>query len=215
MGLLRSTVQRLAVAVALIPALSFAGLSSSHAASPRGSETDYGLPCNDLCAAYMAWSDRVMGKPRPSQPRTRVVAPRKKPERTVHRASATRQSGLNLFAQLPRRSDAVPRSIAAPHVQVAPPEPVEPVTERPFAADGIVTASPADAGDATNMSPATTLVSVAGLVSAAQDSGTLGRFARGLDGRSAVSLGLALCIVLSLLAWGWFRRRAQAADTFR
>ena len=217
MGLLQPTMQRLGVAVALVYALSLAGSSTSHAASPNASKTDrsYGLPCNDLCKAYMVWSDQVMGRSRPSQPQKRVAAPRKRPDRTVHRASRTRQLGLSLFAQLPRRHDAAPQYVETPRVQAAPPEPVRPITTQLFPADGIVAARPADAGVATNASPETTLVSVTSLVSATQDTGATSHFARGLDGRFAVSLVLALCAMLSLLSWGYLRRRTQTANTIR
>jgi hypothetical protein len=222
-GLLQSTVQSLGAAGALICALSLAGPSTSHAAASNASGTDNGPPCNDLCKAYMAWSDQVMARSRPSRPQTRVV-PDKRPDRTVHRASGTRQSGLNPFAQTPRRSDAAPRSVqtphVTPHVQAAPSEPVQPITERRFPADGIVTPRPAEAGVATNAPPGTTLVSVTGLVSATQDTGTqntstTSHSARGLDGRFALSLGLALCSLLSLLCWGVLRRRMPTANTFR
>ena len=216
MGLLQSTMQRLGVAVALIYALSLAGLSTSHAASSNASETDYanGLPCNDLCNAYMAWSDRVLLGSRPSQRQMRVVVPHKRPDRTVHRASGTRRLGLNVFAQLPRRSDAAPQSVETPHVPAAPSEPVQPITERLFPA-GIVTAKRAAAGVATNQSPESTLVSATGLISATPDIGTTGHFARRLDGRFALSLALALCAMLSLLSWGYLRRRTQTANTIR
>ena len=217
MGLLQSTMQRLGVAVALIYALSLAGLSTSHAASSNVSETDYvdGPPCNDLCNAYMAWSDRVLAGSRPSQRQMRVVVPHKRPDRTVHRASGTRRLGLNVFAQLPRRSDAAPQSVETPHVPAAPSEPVQPITERLFPANGIVTAKRADAGVATNEPPESTLVWVTGLVSATPDTGTISHFARRLDGRFALSLALALCALLSLLSWGYLRRRMQTANTIR
>lgn len=218
MGRLLSTVRRLGAAVALISALSLAGLTTSQAAPSHVSRTVYvnGLPCNDLCKAYMAWSDQVMAKFRPQQRQTQVVVPHKKPDRTVHHASGTRQAGLNGFAQLPRRHDAFPSSAETPQVQPVLSEPVQPITERIFATDGTVTAKPAEAGVAANASLETTPVSMTGLVSATQDTGPqetatqdtgpTGHFARDLDGRFALSLGLALCALLSLLSWACFRR---------
>jgi hypothetical protein len=167
-----------------------------------------------------------MAKFRPQQRQTRVVVPHKKPDRTVHHASETRQWGLNGFAQLPRRRDAFPSSAETPHVQPVSSEPVQPITERIFAADGTMTAKPADTGVAANASLETTPVSATGLVSATQvsatqdispqdtgpqeaptpDTGTTSRFTRDLDGRFALSLGLALCALLSLLSWACFRR---------
>jgi len=219
--------------VALISVLSLAGLATSQAAPSHVSRTVYvnGLPCNDLCKAYMAWSDQIMAKFRPQQRQARVVAPHKKPDRTVQHASGTRQSGLNGFAQLPRQRDAFPSSAETPHVQPVSSEPVQPITERIFATDGTMPAKPADAGVAANASLETTPVSATSLVSATQvfatqafatqvfspqdtgpqdtstpDTGTTSRFMRDLDGRFALSLGLALCALLSLLSWACFRR---------
>lgn|SRR5882757_200420 len=233
MGGLRSTGRRLGAAVALISVLSLAGLATSQAAPSHVSRTVYvnGLPCNDLCKAYMAWSDQIMAKFRPQQRQARVVAPHKKPDRTVQHASGTRQSGLNGFAQLPRQRDAFPSSAETPHVQPVSSEPVQPITERIFATDGTMPAKPADAGVAANASLETTPVSATSLVSATQvfatqafatqvfspqdtgpqdtstpDTGTTSRFMRDLDGRFALSLGLALCALLSLLSWACFRR---------
>jgi hypothetical protein len=232
MGRLRSTVRRLGAAVALISASSLAGPTTSQAAPSHVSRTVYvnGLPCNDLCKAYMAWSEQVMAKFRPQQRQTQVVVPHKKPDRTVHHASGTRQSSLNGFAQLPRRRDAFPSSAETPHVQPVSSEPVQPITERIFATDGAITAKPADAGVAANVPLQTTPVSVTGFVSATQDPGsqdpgsqetptpdtaTTSRFARDFDGRFALSLGLALCALLSLLSWACFRRWTQTANTIR
>jgi hypothetical protein len=216
MGLPQSTMQRLGVAVALIYALSLAGLNTSHAASSNASETDYvnGPPCNDLCNAYMAWSDRVLARSHPSEPQMRVVVPHKRPDRTVHRASETRQLDLNLFAQFPRRSNAAPQAVETPHVRAAPSEPVKPITEGLFPADGIVTAKSADAGVAKNESPETTRVSATGLISATQDNGTTRHFVA-RDGRFALSLALAISALLSLLSWGYLRRRMQTANPIR
>ena len=215
MGLLRSTMQRLGVAVALIYALPLAGLSTSYAAQPNAAETSHvnGQTCGDLCKAYMAWSDRMMARFRPSQPQIPAVVPHKKPGRTIHPASAARQLDLSSFAQLRRGIEAAPRSPETPHVQAAPTEPVEPISERLFPADGVVTATPADAGAATNEPAESTLVSVGRLVFDPDISST-SRFARG-DGLFAFALGLALCALFSLLAWVGFRRWTQTANTIR
>jgi hypothetical protein len=214
--------------VALILPLSLAGPTTSQAAPSHVSRTVYvnGLPCNDLCKAYMAWSEQVIAKFRPQQHQTQVVVPHKKPDRTVHHASGTRQSSLNGFAQLPRRGDAKPSSAETPHVQPVSSEPVQPITERIFAADGTINAKPADAGVAANAPLQTTPVSVTGLVSATldtgpqddtptPDTGTTSRITRDFDGRFALSLGLALCALLSLLSWACFRRWTQTANMIR
>jgi hypothetical protein len=207
---------------ALVLALSLAGLGTAQAARSNASETDHvnGRPCNDLCKAYMAWSDRLMARPLPSRPQMRVIIVSKRPDRTVPRAPGTRRSGSNSFAQLPQPSDAAPQSVETAHMQAAPSEPVQPITERSFPADGIVTAppdgivtaKPADAGGATNAAPETTFVSVTGFVSATQDTGMISHVARGLDGRFGVELGLALCALLSLLSWGWLRRKTADCE---
>jgi hypothetical protein len=220
MGLLQSRGQSLGAAAALIFALSLAGLGTSQAAPSRVSGTNHvnGLPCNDLCKAYMAWSDQVIAKWfRPPQRHVRVVVSPKKPDRAVHHASAPRKSSLNVFAQLARPSDPAPPPAETQHVQPASSEPVQPSPERLSSAEGTVAATPADAVVATNASLETTPVSTTGLVSAPQDAGTTGPFARGLDGRFVLSLALALCALLSLFAWVCFRGWTQTvdADTFR
>jgi hypothetical protein len=199
--------------VALIYALSLAGSSTAQAARSNASETNYvnGLPCNDLCNAYMAWSDRIMARSRPSQPQMRGVIDFKRTDRTAHHASGTRRSGSNSFVQLTEPSDAAPQSVEAAHVQAARSEPVQSITEGGFPAAEIVTAKPADAGGATNDSPETKPVSATGFVSANQNTGMISHVARGLDGRFVVELGLALCALLSLLSW--WRLRRQAADS--
>lgn len=231
MALLQSRVQKLRAAAALIFALSLAGFGTSQAApSKAGPNYVNGLPCNDLCKAYMAWWDQVLAKFRSPQRQARVVISHKKPDRTIHRASATRQLGLDGFAQLRRRSDdAAPPSMETPPMQPVSSAPVEPGTERIFAADGAVAAKPADAGVAANASLETAPVSVTGLVSVAQDIPAQDILAQNtamqdtatqntgtrdagtatsplLDGRFALSLALALCALLSLLSWILFRR---------
>ena len=201
-------------ALPLVCALPLSGSSAAQAAQSNASETSYvnGLPCNDLCKAYMAWSDRVMARSLPSRPQLRVVADSKKPDRTVHRASGTRRSGSNSFAQLIEPSDTAPQSVETAHVQTARSEPVQPTTEGSFPAAGIVTAKPADAGGATNDSLEIGPVSATGFVSATRDTGMISHVARGLDGRFGVELGLALCAVLSLLSGWWLRRKAADCE---
>jgi hypothetical protein len=104
------------------------------------------------------------------------------------------------------------------------PEPIQPIMERPSSADAIVTPTPAEASVATNVSAETTPVLVADRVSApqatapqdtGQDAGPANRFSFGLDGRFVLSLALALCALLSLLAWVCFKGWTQTADTIR
>jgi hypothetical protein len=232
MGLLRSTVRSLGAAAAIICVFSLAGLGTSHAASSKASDTSHanGLPCGDLCKAYKAWSHRVMATFHQPQARAQLVA-HKKPERTVHHASATNGLPLNVFAELPRRSEAAPQPVETetPQVQAAMPEPMQPFTQPPSSADAIVSPTPAVAGVATNASVETTPVLVADRVSAPQDTASqdtvpqdtgqdaspANRFTFGLDGRFVLSLALALCALLSLLAWVCFRGWTQTPDTIR
>lgn len=213
MGVLQSMMQRLVVAVALVCALPLAGPGTSYAAPPQPPKTGYvnGQPCGRFCKSYMAWSDWVMARFRPPQPQQRVVVRPRKPDPTIHRASVTRQSNLDVFAQL-RRSEASPGPVETPHAQAAPSEPVQPITERPFPRteqpfprDEMVAAKPADAGGATSEAPESTLVAVSGLASDTPDTAAVSPVARGFNGRFAVALGLSLCALLSLLAWAYFR----------
>jgi hypothetical protein len=224
MGRLQSLVQRLGVAVALVSALSLA--SASEAAPTNASKTDHvdGLPCNGLCKAYIAWSDRMMAKfhPHPPQrpPEERIAAHPKKPERTLHRASGTRRSALRSFAQFHGRSDAGAQAADMPQVEAAAPsDPFKPTAERLFQADGNATAGLAGAGSATDEIPEATPVSLTGTapISAMQAPGAEGPVAGGPDLRFMLSLILALsiCTLLVLLYRGRSRRSTPAASTFR
>ena len=219
------------MAVALVFALSLAGPSKSNAAPSNASETGYvnGLPCNNLCKAYMAWSDRVMGKSaRPPDrgvgtsscppPKARIAVRHRRPDRIVDRAAGTRHSDLNSFTQVIRRSVAAAKAAETPQVTAAaPPAPVNAIAERRSPATGIATARPADAGSSTNEPPRTPLVSSIAPISAMQDTSKTEEFARDHDGRFMAPLGLTLCALLSLLylVWVWFGQSTQAANRIR
>jgi len=240
-GRLRSTMQRLGLAVALV----LAGPSTSHAAPSNASGTGYlnGLPCNDLCKAYMAWSDRIMGRlsrlspssrppPSSAQPpkariEARIAVRRKRPDQSVDRAAATHHSDLSsltqiLRTQVLRRSNAAVQAAETPQVApqvtaAAPPAPINAIAERPSAATGIATTRLADDGRATNEPPPTPLDPFIAPVSTTEDTSTTDESARGGDGRLVTSLGLTLCALLSLLylVWVWFRHNTQAANRIR
>ena len=233
-GCLRSTMQKLGAAAALVFALSLAGPGMSQAAPSKASPAGYvnGLPCNALCKVYMAWSDRIMGRSSRPPPKARIAVRHRKPERTAERAAAMRHSDLNSFAQILRRSDTAPQAAETPQVTAAaPPAPVNAIAEPLSPATGIAaaaTARPADDGSATSEPPRTTLAAFATAIPATQatstrqdstpqdaskDASTPDDFARSDDRRLAVSLGLMLCALLSLLCWVWFRHRTQAANT--
>ena len=124
-----------------------------------------GLLCNDLCkASGLVRSGHGEVSPVATPNAGCHCLQKTRPDGTSW--SWTRRSGSNSFAQLPQPSDAALQSVETPHIQAAPSAPVQPIRERFFPADGIVTAKPADAGGATNEPPETTLVSVTGFVSA-------------------------------------------------
>ncbi len=227
-GRLRSTMQKLGAAVALVFALSLGGPTMSHAAPSKASAAGYvnGLPCNALCKAYMAWSDRIMARSSRPPPKARIAVRHRKPERTAYRAAATRHSDLNSFAQILRRSDPAPQAAETPQVTAAaPPAPVNAIAEPLSPATGGAAARPADDSGATSEPPQTTLASFVAAMPATQptstpqdaskDTSTPDDFARGDERRLAASLGLMLCALLSLLCWVWFRHRTQAANTIR
>src|SRR5438270_6231066 len=125
---LHSTIRRLMAAMLFAYAASLAGLSPSFAAAANssGAEIVNGMPCNSLCKAYMAWSNRMTGRFSWSRPQTHIVlrtaAHPKKPERPAHHremAETTRRSGLNSFAQLPRPDGAAAQSAAPREAEMA------------------------------------------------------------------------------------------------
>lgn len=219
-GRLRSTRQRLGVAAALAFMLSVAGPTASGAAPSNASGYANGLPCNDICKAYMAWSDRVMAKLRPSpqsRPKARMAIRPGKPDRTADRVSKTRRSDLNSFARVLRPSDTpaqAPQVAQTPQVTIAAPSgPVEAIEQRLSPAARGANARFAEANDASNEPPERTLVSLTAPVSATQDpqdTGTTDDVAHGSDWLLRASLGLAICALLSLLYWGWSRDRTLA-----
>ena len=156
-GHLQSTIQRLGIAVALVSTLSVA--SASAAAPTNPSKTDHigGVPCNDLCKAYLAWSDRVMARfhPRPpQQPQDRIALHRKKPERTLSHLPGPRHSNLGSFAQFRRETDGAPPAVETPLAETAAPsDSIRPMSDRFFQTDGNATTGLADSGSATNEAP--------------------------------------------------------------
>jgi len=207
-----STRQRLGVAAALGFVLSLAGPSMSHAAPSKASGTGYvnELPCNDICKAYMAWSDRMMAKFRSasqSRPKTRTAVHRK-PDRTAARASQTRHSDLNSFARLLRPSDTPAQVVETPQVAAPTPSgPVEAIAERLSPAAGTANTRLADAGSAaTTTEPQTTLVSLTAPISGTEDMSATDNYARGRDWLLTASLGLAVIALFALLSWERFKR---------
>jgi hypothetical protein len=216
MGRLRSTMQTLGATATLICALSLAGLGTSHAAPADLSGTDdvSRPPCNDVCKAYLAWSDRVSAMFHPSPPvaQPAVVHHAKPVDRMVHhRAPKMRQPGLNSFAQFLVRSDATAQPAETSQAEDAPSRPADRVADRIPAAAGFVTAKLAGTGSATNDAPQSTVVSASDAIPAIQGTSTIDDTAGDPDIRFAVSLFLALCTVFVRVLWGWIRGGTASA----
>jgi len=219
MGRLRSMMHAPGATAVLICALFLAGLSTSHAAPSNGSRTDdvNGLPCNDVCKAYLAWSDRVSTMFSPAQPIARAAVRHGKPASSLvhHPAPKTRQPNLNSFAQLPVRSNATAQSAETAQAEVAPSRPADGIAERFPAAAGFVAAILAGTGGAASDASESTVVSASNVIPATQGARTIDDSAGGLDMRFAVSLFLALSILSTLVLWGRSRGRSRAARAMR
>ena len=212
MGRLRSTMQTLGAIAALLSALSLAGPSTLHAAESTMSGTDdTGTPpCNDVCKAYMAWSDRVSAKLHPSSPVAQAAVHDGKPagQMVRRRASGTRQPGLNSFAQFPRQRDATPRSAETAQAVVASSRPLDGIADRFPTTAGFVSALLAGTG-ASNDAPDSTVVPVSDTIPATRGT-SIDAPAGGVDMQFVVSLFLAL-ILSGLVVWVWLRGRTPSA----
>jgi hypothetical protein len=212
MNRLRSTTQTLGAAAALICALSLAAAapSPSYAAASNVSGTDDASqqPCNDVCKAYMAWSDRVSAQLRPSSPLAQAAVPDGKPAgQMVHRrASRTRQPSLSSFAQFPVRRNAAQSAETAQAV-VAPSRPLEGIADRFPTTAGFVTALLTGPAGATNEAPDSTVVPATDAILATRATSPIDATAGGVDMQFTVSLFLALCLLSALVFWGWGRTR--------
>jgi len=214
MGRLRSTMQTLGAIAALLSALSLAGPSTSHATESTMSGTDDAgaPPCNDVCKAYMAWSDRVSAKLHPSSPEAQSAVSDGKPagQMVRHRAAQARQPGLNSFAQFPVRRDATPQSAETAQAVVAPSRSVDGIADRFPTTAGFVSALLAGTAGATNEAPDSTVVPVTDTIPATRETSTIDAPAGGVDMQFLVSLFLAL-ILSALVFWVWLRARTQSA----
>jgi len=219
MNRLRSTMPALGAIAALICALSLAGLGTSHAAGSTKSGTDDAgrQACNDVCKAYMAWSDRISAKLRPLPPVAQTAVHDGKPagQTVPHRASKSRQQGLNSFAQLPVRRDATAQSAETAQAEVAPSRPLDGIADRFPTTAGFVTALLASTAGASNEAPDSTVVSVTDATPAARGTSSIDTTAGGPDMQFLVSLCLALCILSAFVVRGWFRARTQIARATR
>jgi len=214
MGRLRSTMQTLGAIAALLSALSLAGPSTSHAAESTMSGTDdTGTPpCNDVCKAYMAWSDGVSAKLHPSSPVAQAAVHDGRPagQMVRRRVSGTRQPGLNSFAQLPGRRDATPRSAETAQAVVASSRPLDGIADRFPTTAGFVSALLAGTAGASNEAPDSTVVPVSDTIPATRGGTGIDAPAGGVDMQFVVSLFLAL-ILSGLVVCVWLRGRTPSA----
>lgn len=216
--------RRFVVATLVVHAWLLAGLSPSRAAaaSAPNSSLVNGMPCNNVCQAYMAWSDRMMAQFHPAQrqaPRPPTAAHAKKPEQAAQHTAVTRRQGLNAFARLPRQADPASPSVApqaaetAPPVEMAASQPSEPVAELTAAPDGAAEQR-ASTGSATTVSAGVTPVSFVDPLTMTAEPVTTSQVASGRPQRLPVSLILVLCALLAFGCWWWIRG-TQAADAMR
>ncbi len=220
MDRLRSSVQTLAVTALFMSALSLAGLGTSHAGPSNSSQSVQvnGLPCNEVCKAYMAWSDRVTAMLSPSQPPKKNAAHYARPPRPMAQpAPRTRQSGLNSFAQWPVRSAATPESTETsqaaetPEAEVAPP--MDRIADRFPVAAKFMTAKLDGTDSVTNDAAGSTIVAVADTTPATRGTGTVDGAAVGPNRR--LYLFLALCTLTALIFWRRFRGSRDADGAIR
>src|SRR4051794_36719690 len=215
MGRLRSTMRTLGATAVFVCALSFGGVSACHAAAskPSGTGNAGAQPCNDVCKAYLAWSDRVAAMLRPSSTTAQAAVHDRKPAgRTVHpRASQGRQSGLNSFAQFPVRRDTAAQSAETVRAAVAPSRSIDGIADRFPTTAGFVTALLAGTPGATNDAPENPVVAVTDAIHLTRETGTIGQAARGPDSGFAMLLLVALCILSALGFWAWARGKTQTA----
>jgi hypothetical protein len=213
--------QRLMLALLVGHAVSLAGLGPSHAAAVNSSGSDLvnGMPCNDPCKAYMAWSDRTLARfapPRPqehAQPRT--AAHPKKPERTAHHATGTRRPNLNSLAQLPRQSGDAQQPGESRQIEIAPSQPANPIADRPFPADAGIAGQRIAARSTTTALADTMPMAVADPVLATRQPVATDHAAAGSTMRLQISLVLAFCALLAFGTWGWIRVRTEAANAIQ
>jgi hypothetical protein len=198
---------------ALLSALSLAGPSTSHAVESTMSGTDDTgpPPCNDVCKAYMAWSDRVSAKLHPSSPVAQAAVHDGKPagQMVRRRASGTRQPGLNSFAQLPGRREATPRSAETAQAEIASSRPLDGIADRFPTTAGFVSALLAGSPGASNDAPDSTVIPVSDTIPATRGT-SIDAPAGGVDMQFVVSLFLAL-ILSGLVVWVWLRGRTPSA----
>ncbi|MGJ4892080.1 hypothetical protein ACQR1Y_28075 [Bradyrhizobium sp. HKCCYLRH3099] len=205
-------------AAALISLLS---LTTSGAAE-ASTDMVNGQYCNDLCKAYMSWSNRVLATTQPlyARPQVRVAVPQSTTPKKMERAEKLdkperaapkphRPANLNSFAQLPAGSHAAQSAMEPPPSDLAAAdEPAGTAMERPFAADPLPHSAIADMRRATD---------AAGLRMVSMTDPGAGPTTVGEAGGSQRSRMPSLWILLAvgaLIAYfghGWLKRRNALA----
>ena len=206
-------------AAALVSAMCLLTPAAAEIGMLRAPEMDTvnGQPCNTLCKAYMAWSNRVLAMTQPSynRPQVRVAVPQNptpkkadRPERMAnHAPKATRPSNLDSFAQLPSAAHAAQSAMDLPRGDDAAGAYGQSAMGRLLPGDRT-----APAGlRGTTSEPDMRLVSISAMDG--QGSRTVGE-ANGASSSNtrSISLLLACAAVLAFFGRGWLRRRASASE---
>jgi len=211
-------------AAALVSAICLIAPAAAQADGLRAPEMDTvnGQPCNTLCKAYMAWSDRVLAVTQPSyvRPQVRVAVPQnptpkklEKPERMAnHAPKSTRPSNLDSFAQLPSGAHAAQSGMDMRRGDDTLGEYGNVTMGRPLPDDPISPAALARL-HGTSPEPDMRLVSMSGMD--AQGSRTVGEGSGASPSNAKfLSFLLALGALMAFFARGWFKQRARAPEPF-
>ncbi|WP_316234343.1 hypothetical protein [Bradyrhizobium sp. SZCCHNR1098] len=211
------TSSRLGAVAALVSVICIAAPGAAQAGSANGDLVN-GQYCNDLCKAYMAWSNRMLAVTQPasySRPQVRVAVPQsmtpkkmdkaEKPDRMAqHGPKPHRPANLNSFAQLPSGSQATQSSMEPPPSDLAASDEPGPATGRLFAADPLPHSAIADMRRATDAA-GLRLVSVTEPVTVGEAGGSP------RSKMPSIWIMLAAAALLAYFGHGWLKRRNGAS----
>ncbi|MGC2778555.1 MAG: hypothetical protein WA418_23285 [Bradyrhizobium sp.] len=215
MSRLRS-IPKVGAAAALVSTIVLAAPGAVQA-GPAETETVNGQYCNDLCKAYMAWSNRVLAITQSSytRPQVRVALPQQKkiekPERMAqHAPKQHRPSNLDSFAQLPSASHAAQSAMDRPQGDDTVGDDGGSRLGRLFATDPTPPRALAEMRGTMTDSASTRLVSMS-------DPGmqplTVGEGSGGARSKMpSMWVVLAAGALLVLFGRGWLKRRAREAN---
>ncbi|WP_315783873.1 hypothetical protein [Bradyrhizobium sp. SZCCHNPS1003] len=209
------TSSRLGAVAALVSVICIAAPGAAQAGSANGDMVN-GQYCNDLCKAYMAWSNRMLAVTQPasySRPQVRVAVPQsmtpkkmdkaEKPDRMAqHGPKPHRPANLNSFAQLPSGSQAAQSSMEPPPSDPAASD--APATGRLFAADPLPHSAIADMRRATDAA-GLRLVSMTEPVTVGEAGGSP------RSKMPSIWIMLAAAALLAYFGHGWLKRRNGAS----